>query len=307
MQIIKALPVILILLLCSGCIILPLPAGSQSMYAFKEKLKDISEGSTTREEVISIIGEPDIKLKKFILYKRRVQSGGAKILYWVGIPLKGTGITLASGSKRIHDGDWVDVAFEFDEQGVLTEYRFIDLGWEYAHYKDVTKCNYRCDLIYDECLLLTEEESTSLPQCEDTAETCYDQCNLIRIKHDEIDEDCDPGMESCASYTIETNASYEDGDPKDEKYISHPKTEDEEYISPPKTEEDCTWQFDSCMEWAENPQQKGQCKKEKHICLQDVLSCNKNYSSCLKKVGKAISSEQYCVEEKQKCVKKLVE
>ena len=302
MKILKALSLILVLSLGSSCIILPLPAGSQSMYAFKERLKGISEGSTTKEEVILIIGKPDIKLNKFILYKRRVQSRGAKIVYWFGIPIPNTPITFSSGSKRIHDGDWIDVAFEFDEQGVLTEYRFIDLGWKYAHYKDVTKCNYRCDLNYDECLFSTEEQSTSLSQCEDTVETCFDQCSAIRIKHYERDKNCDPGMESCASYTIETNPSYEDGDLKDEEYISPPKTEDEEYMSPLKAEEDCVWQFESCMKWTGNPQQEKQCNIDKQMCLN--FPCNKNYSSCLKKVGKAISSEQYCVEEKQKCLTK---
>lgn len=185
----KTISLILILMLGSGCLIFPFPSGSPSMRTFYDvHLRYMTEGSTTREEVISRIGEPDIKLKRFILYKHKVEGRGWRLM---------GGFLGRGGSIHRFEGEWIDVSFEFDEQGVLTEYRFIDLGREYALYNDVIKCNNRCDLNYDECLFSTEEKNTSLSQCEDTAETCFDQCNSIRIKHYERDDDCEPGLESC--------------------------------------------------------------------------------------------------------------
>ena len=189
MKTIKILPLILILLLGSGCLIFPFPSGSPSMRTFYDvHLRYMTEGSTTREEVISRIGEPDIKLKKFILYKHKVEGRGWRLM---------GGFLGRGGSIHRFEGEWIDVSFEFDEQGVLTEYRFIDLGREYAPYPDVTECNFSCDSNYYDCLISTEKQNTSLSQCEDTAETCFDQCNVIRIKHYERDKNCDPGMESC--------------------------------------------------------------------------------------------------------------
>ena len=194
MKIKQTLPLILMLFFSSGCLIFPLPSGSPSMRTFYNvHLRYMTEGSTTKEEVISIIGEPDINLKRFILYKREVEGKGTRVYY--GFVVKGGG----AGSSHRYKGEWIDVSFEFDEHGILTEYRFIDLGRQVAPYPDVTDCNFSCDSKYYNCLISTEEKNPSRSQCEDTAETCFDQCNLIGIMNYEKnkDKDCDPGMDSC--------------------------------------------------------------------------------------------------------------
>jgi hypothetical protein len=44
----------------------------------------------------------------------------------------------------------------------------------------------------------------------------------------------------------------------------------------PQAEEDCIWQFDSCMQWAGNPQQVEQCHENKQMCVQEWLAPNSN-------------------------------
>lgn len=179
MKIIQTLPLILILLLGSGCLILP--ASSPSMYSFNQQLNQLAVGSTTREEVISIIGEPDIKLKRFILYKQKIQSGEAHVF-------------ILQSSHRIQ-GNFMDVSFEFDEDRILTEYRFIELE-PLISGLDLAECSSSCRSIYYSCLISIEEKGAPLSQCEKTLQTCFRQCeeNTSSI----YKEACDPGVESCS-------------------------------------------------------------------------------------------------------------
>jgi len=73
MKIKQTLTLILILLLGSGCIIIPLPADH---FEEIDKVLHLDIGSSTKEEVISILGEPDITLDGAIMYNSREYSGG---------------------------------------------------------------------------------------------------------------------------------------------------------------------------------------------------------------------------------------
>ena len=191
MKIIKILLLILILFFCSGCpIIIPLPSSaSPSMYAINEKLRELKVGSSTKKEVISIIGKPDINLKRFILYKQKVQSGKSQALTGFILPPLG-----GSGSISGIPGKWMDVVFEFDEHGILTKYRLVKFGHR-TPYPDVAECYSRCSLNYYDCIISTEEKNTPPSKCEETLQPCLGQCNSIEILH--YKKDCDSETESC--------------------------------------------------------------------------------------------------------------
>lgn len=175
MKIIKILLLILILFLGSGCpIIIPMfSEDSPSMGVFEGKLKQLTMGSTTREEVISIMGEPDVKQKRSIIYKRRVQSGTARIILGYILPLGKS----CCADARVHrtPGKWMDVSFEFDEHGILTEYRFNGYG-RHDDDDDAAKCISSCNSNYYDCLISTEK-NTPPSKCEEPLLTCFEQCN----------------------------------------------------------------------------------------------------------------------------------
>jgi hypothetical protein len=123
-------------------------------------------------------------------------------------------------------------------------------------------------------------------------------------------DDCDPGMESCDDFTskyLESNGHDGAKDKSNTSKIQASKYDPEKNFENliPQAEVPCIGQFNSCIKWADNPQQVEQCNEDKQMCLQVYSPCDADYSSCLKKVGRAISSEQYCVEEKQKCITKV--
>jgi len=93
-------------------------------------------GSTTKDEVISIFGEPDVKLKRSILYVQRVKGRTTRIILGYILPPGG-----ADWVYR-NPGKWMDLSFEFDEHGILTEYRLK----KYAPLpeQEKAKCNSNC-------------------------------------------------------------------------------------------------------------------------------------------------------------------
>ncbi len=180
MKIIKILLLILILFLGSGCpIIIPMfSEDSPSMGVFERQLKQLTMGSTTREEVISIIGEPDVKQKRSIIYYRRVQSGTARIILGFFLPLG----KACCGDAMVHrtPGKWMDVSFEFDEHDILTKYHFIEIGHPDIeigrHDDDAAKCISSCNSNYYDCLISTEKNNRP-SKCEEPLLTCFEQCN----------------------------------------------------------------------------------------------------------------------------------
>ena len=73
----------------------------------------VAMGSTTREEVISILGEPDLARERYIIYLEREYEGGWK-------PLVGQ---IGSGCAPPIGRKYMDLFFEFDNDGILTNYR----------------------------------------------------------------------------------------------------------------------------------------------------------------------------------------
>jgi len=72
----RILFLLIIISLTSGCpIFIPLP--SDHFDEINKVQKQIAVGKTTREDVISILGKPDVKRDRFILYKNKEYRGGA--------------------------------------------------------------------------------------------------------------------------------------------------------------------------------------------------------------------------------------
>jgi hypothetical protein len=99
---------ILILLLGSSCIMFPLPAKHRE--EIDTVRKQLVVGTSTKEEVISILGEPDVTKERYILYRKKEYDGG-----W--------GVIMGNAGGQ----DWqeyMDLYFGFDNYGTLIEYRF---------------------------------------------------------------------------------------------------------------------------------------------------------------------------------------
>jgi len=73
----------------------------------------VAMGSTTREEIIAILGEPDLARDRYIIYLEREYEGGWKPL----LGQIGVGFAPVVGRK------YMDLFFEFDNDGILTNYR----------------------------------------------------------------------------------------------------------------------------------------------------------------------------------------
>jgi hypothetical protein len=138
---------LLIVILTPGCLILPMGGGEHGQEIACVR-SQIAVGLTTRETVISILGEPDVKRDRFILYKNKEYDGG--FFVWFG----------SHGGTR--GQVFMDLYFEFDNHGVLTDFRTDKYDFSWKSVKD--------------------DEDTSKIE---------DPC------HPEPEEACDPGVESC--------------------------------------------------------------------------------------------------------------
>ena len=145
----RILFLLIIISLAPGCIIIPLPA--DDLIEIDKIHKQIAVGKNTREAVISILGEPDVSRDRYILYKHKEYSGGTYFMYFIPILPFGRG---CCGGEGKAGQVFMDLYFEFDNYGVLTDFR-----------TDT----------YDKRL-------NSVKYVEETSE---------------MEEDCDPGMESC--------------------------------------------------------------------------------------------------------------
>ena len=98
---------LIIISMTLGCLIIPL--SSDHGDEIDKVQSQIAVGLTTREDVISILSEPDVTRDRFILYKRKEISGGAFLM-----------ILEAGGTF----GEvYMDLYFEFDNYGTLIEFR----------------------------------------------------------------------------------------------------------------------------------------------------------------------------------------
>ena len=106
----RILILFLIVTLTPGCLIIPL--SSDHGDEIDKVQSQIAIGSTTKEEVIAILGPPDITRDRFILYKHKEYGGGALVLTFIP-PDKG----------GVVGQGFMDLYFEFDNYGVLVDFR----------------------------------------------------------------------------------------------------------------------------------------------------------------------------------------
>jgi len=98
-----------------GCLIIPL--SSDHGEEIDKVQSQIKMGFTTREEVISILGPPNVTRDRFILYRQKEYSGGA----FLGILLPSP--AAAAAASGVAGQVFMDLYFEFDNYGVLVDFR----------------------------------------------------------------------------------------------------------------------------------------------------------------------------------------
>ena len=96
---------LIILILIPSCI----PLWSTHKASINKLQSQVAIGSTTREEVILILGEPDLARDRYIIYLEREYEGGYA--------------NLLSCRNRTLNREFMDLYFEFDKNGILTNYR----------------------------------------------------------------------------------------------------------------------------------------------------------------------------------------
>jgi hypothetical protein len=87
----------------------PLPSAHRA--EIDKLLPQISIGKSNRNEIISILGKPDLERDKYIIYLRREYDAG---LFSVVFKLSGP---LVTGKE------YMDLYFHFDNYGTLKDYR----------------------------------------------------------------------------------------------------------------------------------------------------------------------------------------
>jgi len=102
--------------LTSGCPVF-IPLSSDHREEIDKVQGQIAIGSTTKEEVISILGPPDVTRDRFILYRHKEYSGGAIVGFIVPLPIVGGAGGGVAGQV------FMDLYFEFDDYGVLIDFR----------------------------------------------------------------------------------------------------------------------------------------------------------------------------------------
>lgn len=103
----RILFLLIIISLAPACLIIPL--SSDHGEEIDKVQKQIVIGSTTKNEVIAILGPPDVTRERFILYKHKEYDGGAYLI------IGNTGGTVGQ--------EFMDLYFEFDNHGVLVDFR----------------------------------------------------------------------------------------------------------------------------------------------------------------------------------------
>jgi len=142
----RILFLLIIISLTPSCIIIPLSADHRQEIDCVQS--QIAVGKTTREDVISILGPPDVTRDRFILYKQKEYDGG--VFFGIG---KGS-----VGGQR-----FMDLYFEFDNHGVLVDFRTDKYDRDIRSVKD--------------------DDDTSKME-----DPCHPEKGM---------EACDPGVESC--------------------------------------------------------------------------------------------------------------
>jgi len=114
---------LIIISVAPGCLFFALPLPAEHGQEIDKVQSQIVVGKTTREDVISILGEPDVTRDRFIFYQKKIYNGG-----WFVVALGGA----TGGGAGIAGQEFMDLYFEFDSYGVLTDYRVdkYDKAWD---------------------------------------------------------------------------------------------------------------------------------------------------------------------------------
>jgi hypothetical protein len=114
------------------------------------------------------------------------------LLDMIWIALKGILCTITFTCKKLGGKEWV-------LKGLFWEYGTPDaIGEPSREMKSKARCYSRCNSIAYECLNLRGLTNKSEPQCNEEQLICFQQCNGEKESVSvPIEEDCDPGMESC--------------------------------------------------------------------------------------------------------------
>ena len=141
----RILILIIIVNFTSGCPFF-FPLTSDHGEEIDKVQSQIVVGLTTREEVISILGKPDVTRDRFILYRHKEYSGGVVVGYIV----PGT----SGGMVRTVGQEYMDLYFEFDNYGVLTDFRVDKYDKSLRSIKDdedTSKMEEACDPGMESC------------------------------------------------------------------------------------------------------------------------------------------------------------
>ena len=176
----------------------PLPSAHRAEI---DKLQShMAAGTTTKEEIISILGKPDIATERYIFYIAREYDAG-----WWG--------WMGCGPVR-WGYEYMDLYFEFDDHGTLTDYRkeiTRQLGKNRIEEKEKqnfnmekNKCYSDCYSKYSACINPDQQGHVNESICEEASQTCFQRCEVEHARSIEampdsvtVEDDCDPGMESC--------------------------------------------------------------------------------------------------------------
>ncbi len=85
-----------------------IPFSGTHRAAIDQLQSQVAMGSTTREEIIAILGEPDLARDRYIIYLEREYAGGDFVF---------------SCPPSVISKERMDLFFEFDKDGILTNYR----------------------------------------------------------------------------------------------------------------------------------------------------------------------------------------
>lgn len=132
----RLLILILILNLLPACLPFQLP--SEHGEAIDKLPSQIVIGSTTKEEIIKILGQPEYTRDRFILYKKKYSR--------VMIVLLPFPIYKESRVRR-----FMDLYFRFDDYGVLTDYRTDKYDQHLRALKEYPKTREPCDSGMESC------------------------------------------------------------------------------------------------------------------------------------------------------------
>jgi len=188
-----------------GCLFFALPLPAEHGQEIDKVQSQIVVGKTTREDVISILGEPDVTEDRSISYNSKVYSGG-----W--FVMSGSG---AGGYSGIYGQVLMNFYFEFDNYGVLTDCgtnKYYPGGKAVKDDEDTSKMEEARDQGKESCLTTLPEKM----QCVNKVVICVQECSERFGNNPGIEAsdkaacrfDCDEALKVCFE-SFEGEVSFE--------------------------------------------------------------------------------------------------